>query len=306
MKLRIATRTSDLALWQARYVQQQLLLQDPNLTVELVPLKTQGDKILAVSLAKIGGKGLFIKELENALLAQQADLAVHSLKDMPVKLAAEFELMSIGPREDPRDCLISYSHKTLAQLAPGAIIGTSSLRRQLQVQRLRPDCKIDFLRGNVLTRLKKLQAGQYDAIILATAGVKRLALEAHISEYLAVDTFVPAVGQGTLAVQWLTQRQDLSALLAPLVQYKTEICQQAERAMNLALGGSCQVPVAGYAKLSQGQLTLVGRVGDPKTGLLLEAILSAPAAQAREMGQAVAKQLIAQGAQSILAQYQDA
>ena len=298
--VRIATRKSALALWQAEFVKARLEQAHPGLIVRLVPMVSRGDKLLDAPLAKIGGKGLFVKELETALLEDEADIAVHSMKDVPMDFPEGLGLYCICEREDPRDAFVSNSFASLAELPAGSVVGTSSLRRQAQLLARRPDLKIHFLRGNVNTRLAKLDAGEYDAIILAAAGLIRLGFEARISSLISVEDSLPAGGQGAVGIECRSADSDLHALLAPLADADTAVRVTAERALNKHLNGGCQVPIACYAELVDGQLWLRGLVGQPDGGLLLRAEASAPQAQAQELGVQVAEALLAQGAAEIL------
>lgn len=299
--LKIATRQSPLALWQAEYIKAQLQQLHPGLQVELVTFVTQGDKILDTPLAKIGGKGLFVKELENALLDGRADLAVHSMKDVPMELPPGLSLAVICQREDPADAFVSNTYAQLDQLPQGATLGTSSLRRKCQIQAYRPDLNIIDLRGNVGTRLSKLDAGQYDAIILAAAGLKRLGLHARIRESLPTSLSLPAVGQGALGLECREGDQQVLALIQPLSDRVTEICVRAERAFNHRLQGGCQVPIAGFAVLQQDTLHMQGRVGSVDGQELLKAHIQGNAAEAETLGRQLAEQLLAQGADRLLA-----
>jgi hydroxymethylbilane synthase len=257
--LRIATRKSPLALWQAEFVKANLLKHHPHLKIELVTFTTQGDKILDVPLAKIGGKGLFVKELEAAMLAGEADLAVHSMKDVPMECPEGLAITTICQREDPTDAFVSNRFASLEDLPQGAIVGTSSLRRQCQLRALRPDLIIRDLRGNVGTRLGRLDNNEYDAIILASAGLKRLGLEARLRQQLT--QLLPAVGQGAVGIETRINDTELHQLLAPLHHPQTALCVQAERAMNRRLQGGCQVPIAGFATIDNQTLTLKALVG---------------------------------------------
>ncbi|MFT5546836.1 hydroxymethylbilane synthase, partial [Rheinheimera aquimaris] len=245
--IRIATRKSALALWQAEYVKAELLRNHPNLTVELVPMSTQGDKILDTPLAKIGGKGLFVKELEQAMLEDRADIAVHSMKDVPVEFPDGLMLHTICPRENPQDAFVSNQFKSIDELPPGAVVGTSSLRRQCQLKALRPDLTVRDLRGNVNTRLAKLDNGEYAAIILAAAGLIRLGFEQRIAALMPVDTSLPANGQGAVGIECRSDDKEVQQLLSALEHRETRICVLAERAMNRKLQGGCQVPIGAYA-----------------------------------------------------------
>lgn len=299
--LRIATRQSPLALWQAEHIKAQLQCLHPGLQVELVTFVTQGDKILDTPLAKIGGKGLFVKELENALLDGRADLAVHSMKDVPMELPDGLTLAVICEREDPADAFVSNTYPGLDALPEGATLGTSSLRRKCQIQAHRPDLDIVDLRGNVGTRLSKLDAGQYDAIILAAAGLKRLGLQARIRETLSTALSLPAVGQGALGLECRAGDQRILDLIQPLSDISTEICVRAERAFNHRLQGGCQVPIAGFATLQQDTLYIQGRVGSVDGQELLKADIHGRAADAAVLGHQLAEQLLAQGADRLLA-----
>lgn len=299
--LKIATRQSPLALWQAEHIKARLQDLHPGLVVELVKFVTQGDKILDTPLAKIGGKGLFVKELENALLDGRADLAVHSMKDVPMDLPENLTLAVICERENPFDAFVSNQYLTLDDLPQGARLGTSSLRRKSQIQAYRPDLTIIDLRGNVGTRLGKLDAGEYDAIILATAGLKRLQLESRIKQILPPDLSLPAVGQGALGLECRSNYQAVLTLIAPLSDASTNICIRAERAFNRTLQGGCQVPIAGFAVLENDQLFMQGRVGSPDGQQLLKAEISGAPAQAEQLGQQLAQRLLDQGAGELLA-----
>ena len=300
-KLVIATRASRLALWQAEHVQARLLSMYPQIQVELLKLSTRGDEILDRSLSKVGGKGLFIKELEYALLDGRADLAVHSLKDVPVDMQAPFELSTILARADCRDAFVSNDYVMLTNLPPGAIVGTSSLRREAQLKARFPELVIHPLRGNLDTRLGKLDSGQYAAIILAAAGLERLGLGHRIRSRMTTEDSLPAAGQGALGIEILTSRSDLRELLAPLSCPDTTVCALAERAVSRALGGSCQVPLAAYAQLEGTQLTLKALVATPDGKTIYRAELKGPSAQAELLGSTVAQSLMAQGAGELLA-----
>ena len=298
--LKIATRQSPLALWQANYVKDRLQQQYPDLTVELVPMVTKGDVILDSPLAKIGGKGLFVKELENALLNKEADIAVHSMKDVPMQFPEGLGLAVICQREDPRDAFVSHSYRTFAELPQGAVVGTSSLRRQCQLKALRPDLDIRSLRGNVGTRLSKLDNGDYDAIILASAGLIRLGLADRIASFIDVEQSLPAAGQGAVGIECRTDDMQVQALLAPLADAETTYCVRAERAMNNHLQGGCQVPIGGYAVLQQGQLYLRALVGDIDGSRIIRAEGKSAVENAEVLGVKIAEQLLAQGADKIL------
>ncbi|GAB3386134.1 hydroxymethylbilane synthase [Azotobacter armeniacus] len=299
-EIRIATRKSALALWQAEYVKARLELAHPGLVVSLVPMVSRGDKLLDAPLAKIGGKGLFVKELETALLENTADIAVHSMKDVPMEFPEGLGLYCICEREDPRDAFISNAFASLDELPAGSVIGTSSLRRQAQLLARRPDLKIQFLRGNVNTRLAKLDAGEFDAIILAAAGLIRLGFEARIRSRIAVADSLPAGGQGAVGIECRSADHAIQALLAPLNHEPTALRVGAERALNRRLNGGCQVPIACYAELEGDQLWLRGLVGQPDGSLLLRAEARAASGEAEALGVQVAEALLAQGAQRIL------
>lgn len=298
--LKIATRQSPLALWQAEHIRARLEALHADLKVELVTFVTQGDKILDTPLAKIGGKGLFVKELEAALLDGRADLAVHSMKDVPMALPEGLSLAVICEREDPLDAFVSNSYNHFDDLPQGAKVGTSSLRRKCQILKQRPDLEIVDLRGNVGTRLSKLDAGNYDAIILASAGLKRLGLAARIRHTIQPVISLPAVGQGALGLECRTDDQAVLDLIQPLMHTETNVCVRAERAFNAYLEGGCQVPIAGYATLQDGQIHLEGRVGSVDGQTLLKAEHVGAPEQAEQLGVALAQDLLAQGAGEIL------
>ncbi|MBN6079755.1 hydroxymethylbilane synthase [Aggregatibacter actinomycetemcomitans] len=298
--LKIATRQSPLALWQANYVKDRLQQLYPDLNVELVPMVTKGDVILDSPLAKIGGKGLFVKELENALLNNEADIAVHSMKDVPMQFPQGLGLAVICKREDPRDAFVSNSYRTLAELPQGAVVGTSSLRRQCQLKKLRPDLDIRSLRGNVGTRLSKLDNGDYDAIILASAGLIRLGLAARIASFIDVEQSLPAAGQGAVGIECRTDDVAVQQLLAPLADAETTSCVLAERAMNNRLQGGCQVPIGGYAVLRDGELYLRALVGSVDGSIIIRAEGKSAVENADVLGVQIAEQLLAQGADKIL------
>lgn len=299
-EIRIATRKSALALWQAEYVKSALEQAHPGLRVSLVPMVSRGDKLLDAPLAKIGGKGLFVKELETALLENEADIAVHSMKDVPMDFPEGLGLFCICEREDPRDAFVSNRFDSLDALPAGSIVGTSSLRRQAQLLARRPDLRIHFLRGNVNTRLAKLDAGEYDAIILAAAGLIRLGFEGRIRSSISVDDSLPAGGQGAVGIECRTADAEVHALLAPLHHRDTAVRVNAERALNKRLNGGCQVPIACYAVLEGDQLWLRGLVGQPDGGQLLRAESRSPADEAEQLGVRVAEDLLGQGAETIL------
>ncbi len=298
--IRIATRHSPLAMWQSHFVKNALLKQHPDLIVELLPMKTKGDKILDVALAKVGGKGLFVKELEIAILEGRADIAVHSMKDVPAIFSAGLGLPVICEREDPRDAFISNRYKTLSDLPQGAVVGTSSLRRQCQISHVRPDLLIKNLRGNVNTRLSKLDDGQYDAIILAAAGLIRLKMSDRISSYIAPEVSLPAVGQGAIGIECRLDDEQIIALIKPLEDRMTRIRVTAERAMNLALQGGCQVPIGSFALLEGEQVFLRGLVGSVDGKKIISREITGPAVEAEQLGLALATKLLAAGAKEIL------
>ena len=299
--LRIATRQSPLALWQAHYVKQRLKACHAGLRVELVPMVTRGDVILDTPLAKVGGKGLFVKELELALLEGRADIAVHSMKDVPVDFPEGLGLVTICEREDPRDAFVSNHYDSLDALPQGSIVGTSSLRRQCQLAEYRPDLIIRSLRGNVGTRLSKLDNGEYDAIILAVAGLKRLGLESRIKAALSPEQSLPAVGQGAVGIECRLDDTRTHALLAPLNHDETAIRVQAERAMNTRLEGGCQVPIGSYAELTDGELWLRALVGAPDGSQMVRGERRGKPQDAEQLGISLAEELLDNGAREILA-----
>ena len=298
--LKIATRQSPLALWQAEHIRARLEAMHADLKVELVTFVTQGDKILDTPLAKIGGKGLFVKELEAALLDGRADLAVHSMKDVPMALPEGLSLAVICEREDPLDAFVSNTYACFDELPQGAKVGTSSLRRKCQILKQRPDLNIIDLRGNVGTRLSKLDAGLYDAIILASAGLKRLGLNGRIRHTRAATLRLTAVGQGALGLECRETDQAVLDLILPLLHLESDLCVRAERAFNAYLEGGCQVPIAGYATLHQDQIQIEGRVGSFDGATLLKVKLSGPAEDAQQLGITLAQKLLEQGAGDLL------
>ena len=298
--IRIATRKSPLAMWQAEHVAAALRRAHPGLAVEILGMTTRGDKILDAPLAKVGGKGLFVKELEQGLLAGTADIAVHSTKDVPVELPAGLHLPVILEREDPRDAFVSNRFERLADLPPGARVGTSSLRRQCQLTARRPDLEIQPLRGNVNSRLAKLDGGEFDAILLAAAGLIRLGFAARIRSRLTIEESLPAIGQGAVSIECRENDALTLELLAPLHHPDTADCIRAERAMNRRLQGGCQVPIAGHALLEGNDLRLRGLVGTPDGSRVLIAEHCLPRDQAEALGSRVAEDLLAQGAGDIL------
>ena len=305
--VRIATRKSALALWQAEFVKAQLEHLHDDVSVELVPMSTQGDIILDTPLAKIGGKGLFVKELEQAMLDGRADIAVHSMKDVPVEFPEGLVLHTICKREDPRDAFVSNNFASIDELPQGAIVGTSSLRRQCQIREARPDLVINDLRGNVNTRLSKLDNGQYDAIILAAAGLIRLKMHDRIAAFIEPEVSLPANGQGAVGIECREDDEMLKTLLAPLEHNKTRIQVNAERAMNRRLEGGCQVPIGAYALVDGEQVHLRGLVGAVDGSQMLRDEVSGHVDDAEKLGIELAEKLLAQGADKILAKvYRDA
>lgn len=299
--LRIATRQSPLALWQAQYVQTSLQAAHPGLQVELVPMVTKGDIILDTPLAKVGGKGLFVKELETAMLENRADIAVHSMKDVPIAFPEGLGLVTICEREDPRDAFVSNHYDSLDALPQGAIVGTSSLRRQCQLSKHRPDLQIRSLRGNVGTRLSKLDNGDYDAIILAAAGLIRLNLQARIRYALPTTISLPAVGQGAVGIECRLNDESTLSLLQALNHDDTAVRVTAERAMNTRLDGGCQVPIGSYAELEGDELWLRGLVGSPDGRVMVCGERRGHRSEAEKMGISLAEELLEKGAREILA-----
>ena len=300
-QITIATRGSPLALWQAEHVAARLEALHADLKVSLLTMKTRGDKFLDAPLAKVGGKGLFVKELEVGLLEGRADIAVHSLKDVPVTFPEGLELALVMEREDPRDAFVSNQYDSLASMPAGTLVGTSSLRRQTQVRERYPELRVDWLRGNVNTRLGKLDDGQYDAIILAAAGLQRLGFDERIKVAMAPEECLPAIGQGVLGIEIRSDDNELRELIAPLAHAETTLRVRAERAFNQTLNGGCQVPIAGYAVLEGDQIYLRGLVGNPDGSEVLRAEIRGSSDQAHELGVDLAQQLLAQGADRILA-----
>jgi hydroxymethylbilane synthase len=298
----IATRESALAMWQAEYIQRRLQELYPQLQVALLGMTTTGDQILNSPLSKIGGKGLFVKELEIAMEEGRADIAVHSMKDVPMVLPDGFILAATGEREDPRDAFVSNRFRSLDGLPSGSIVGTSSLRRQCQLKARYPHLTVETLRGNVQTRLRKLDEGQYAAILLAAAGLKRLGLAERIAAFLTPQQSLPAVGQGALGIECRAGRPELVELLAPLNHPQTEACVRAERAFSRALNGSCQVPLGGFAEVDGGTLRLRGFVASLDGARMVRDEISGTPEQAEELGSRLAERLIAQGAADILAE----
>lgn len=302
MKIRIATRKSPLALWQANFVKQQLMTIHQDLTVELIPMVTKGDVLLDSPLSKIGGKGLFVKQLEQAIIDNEADIAVHSIKDIPAQFPTGLTLATICQRDDVRDAFISNQYQCLDDLPDGAIIGTSSLRRQCQLRAKYPHLIIKDLRGNVGTRLAKLDNQEYDGIILAAVGLKRLGLQERIKQYIDTDLILPAVGQGAVGIETRINDETILQLLAPLDDKNSRICIQAERAMNQALQGGCQVPIACQSLLTNNLLTLTGLVGSLDGSTIIKVSLTGAATEAESLGEKLAAKLLAKGADKILAE----
>jgi hydroxymethylbilane synthase len=299
--VRIATRKSPLALWQANEVSRQLKLNHPGLEIELVTMTTKGDKILDAPLAKVGGKGLFVKELEQGMLDGDADIAVHSMKDVPIEFPEGLYLPIIMQRENPHDAFVSNNYQSLNDLPANARIGTSSLRRQLQIKAFMPDAVMLDLRGNVNTRLAKLDAGEYDAIILASAGLIRLGFEDRIKHSLTPEQSLPAIGQGAVGIECRKGDTEIEALIAPLNHTETNIRLTAERALNKGLNGGCQVPIAGYALLENNEIYLRGLVGRPDGSEVIFDEIRGPASDAEKLGSTLAKRLLDAGAGKILA-----
>lgn len=299
-KIVIASRESLLAMWQANFIKDRLSELYPQTEISILGMTTQGDQILDVTLSKIGGKGLFIKELEQALADGRADIAVHSMKDVPMNLPSGFTLAAITEREDPRDAFVSNQYRSLSELPAGSIVGTSSLRRESQLRARFPQLRIQPLRGNVQTRLRKLDEGQYAAIILAAAGLKRLDLTYRITALLEPEQSLPAVGQGALGIECLDNRLDLVHLMQPLHNKETAQCVEAERAMSRVLGGSCQVPLGGFAQIADNVLTLRGFVATPNGEKIISDELSGKPEAGLALGEQLANNLKLQGADEIL------
>jgi len=300
-RLVIASRESALALWQAQHIRDRLRALYPQTEVSILGMTTQGDQILDVTLSKIGGKGLFVKELETALEDGRADLAVHSLKDVPMVMPEGFVLAVIGEREDPHDAFVANHYENLAALPAGSVVGTSSLRRESQLRARFPHLDIQPLRGNVQTRLRKLDEGQYAAIILAAAGLKRLGLGERIRGIISSTDSLPAVGQGALGIECCSNRADVIAMLQPLHHADTAACVFAERAMSRALAGSCQVPLGGFAEVQDGKLRMRGFVASPDGKQIVRAEATGELAAPEALGNRIADALRAQGADEILA-----
>ncbi len=298
--IRIATRQSPLALWQAEHVAELLEQAYPNVTTELVKMVTRGDKILDAPLAKVGGKGLFVKELEQGMLEGEADIAVHSMKDVPIEFPEGLHLAAILTREDPTDAFVSNQYKSFSELPTRARIGTSSLRRECQLKQHLPEAEVLPLRGNVNTRLAKLDAGEYDAIILASAGLKRLGMGDRITQTLDTSVSLPAVGQGAIGIECRVDDVEINQMLAALHDQVTGVCVKAERAMNTRLNGGCQVPIAGFAILQETQVFMRGLVGSPDGQVIYRAERAGSIEQAESLGQQIAEDLLSQGADKVL------
>ncbi|WP_295686031.1 hydroxymethylbilane synthase [uncultured Nevskia sp.] len=301
MSIRIATRESPLALWQAEHVKALIERTHPGTVVTLVPMTTIGDQLLDRSLATVGGKGLFVKELETAMFENRADIAVHSMKDVPAQLPEGLVLTAFLAGEDPRDAFVSNRYASLDELPQGAVVGTASLRRQAQLRQLRPDLMIKELRGNVGTRLRKLDEGQYDAILLAAAGLIRLKLHARIRESFDMSRFVPACAQGVVGIECRDNDAATRALLAPLHDPQSAIRLAAERGLNARLGGACTVPVAGHAVITGDRLRLTGLVAAPDASACVRDEIEGPTSEAAALGVQLAERLLANGARDILA-----
>jgi hydroxymethylbilane synthase len=299
-EIRIGTRASALALWQAEWVKAELEKKYPGMAVSLTKIKTTGDKILDVPLAQVGGKGLFVKEIEEAMLAHEIDIAVHSMKDVPTMFPDGLHLSCITKREDARDALLTRNNMKFKDLPQGATIGTSSLRRQAQLMSVRPDFKIAQLRGNVDTRLRKLKEGQFDAIILAAAGVRRLGLAENVSEYLDPSISLPAIGQGALGIECRVDDRELNDLIAFFNHQDTRTCVTGERALLRRLEGGCQVPIACYGQMLNGKLHLIGLVGSVDGKRIIKETIEGEADKAEKLGVTLAEKLLKQGADVIL------
>lgn len=298
--LRIATRKSPLALWQAEEVSRRLKSFHPDLEIELVPMTTKGDQILNSPLSKVGGKGLFVKELEIAMLEGRADIAVHSMKDVPMDFPEGLQLSAVLERDDPRDAFISDKYNALDELPDGAILGTSSLRRQTIIKSAYPKLEIKMLRGNINTRIAKLEAGEYDAIILAASGLKRMGFDQRITAIIEPEIMLPAVGQGALGIEGRSNDAEVDTILAPLRDEETTLRLTSERAMNNRLNGGCQVPVAGYSEVNGDQITLRGLIGFTDGSTIYRSEKSAATSDAESLGIAVAEELMAQGGDKVL------
>ncbi|MFT5131735.1 MAG: hydroxymethylbilane synthase [Gammaproteobacteria bacterium] len=302
--IRIVTRESPLALWQANFVRDALVDLHPQIQVEVLGITTEADRLLDISLESLGGKGAFVKELEQALLTGRADIAVHSMKDVTINLPVDLSVPVVLKREDPRDVFVSNRYACFADLPLGARVGTSSLRRRCQLMARRPDLRIQDIRGNVGTRLRKLDEGQFDALILAAAGLKRLGLESRVSEYFSIQNLIPAISQGALGLEINTNNTAILALIEPLADETTQWCVTAERALNRRLGGDCHVPIAGHAEIKDSQLTLNGLVGRLDGSEILQSSCSGLVGDADSVGDKLGTQLLAMGAGTILREVQ--
>ncbi len=298
--IRIGTRSSALALWQAEWVKSELEKKHPGVSVALTKIKTTGDKILDVPLAKVGGKGLFVKEIEEAMLRGEIDIAVHSMKDVPTMFPDGLHLGAITKREDPRDALLSRNKVKFKDLPKGANIGTSSLRRQAQIMNIRPDFNIHQLRGNVDTRLRKLREGQFDAIILAAAGVKRLGLSENVTEYIEPEISLPAIGQGALGIECRMDDREMNEMISFFNHSESRTCVTGERALLRKLEGGCQVPIACYGRINNGKLSLIGLVGSVDGSRIIKDSIEGAPSEAERLGVTLAERLLKQGADVIL------
>jgi len=300
LKIRIGTRKSKLALWQANFIASELKKHFSGLEVELVKITTKGDKILDVPLAKVGGKGLFVKEIEEAILRNEIDIAVHSLKDVPTYFPEGLGLVAITKREDPRDAFLSVKYNSFEELPKGAVVGTSSLRRKVQLKMKRPDLKIEDLRGNVDTRIKKLEEGQYDAIILAYAGLKRLGLEEKVKQVFSPEFMIPAVAQGFLGIEARINDVETLKIVSVLNDKESEIRATAERAFLKTLEGGCQVPLAGYSEIKEGRLKITGFVSDIEGKKVFKDFVEGVPSEAEDLGTELANKILQQGAKAVL------
>lgn len=298
-KIKLGTRGSQLALWQANHVKEELE-KKLDVDIEIVKIKTKGDKILDVALAKVGGKGLFVKELEDALIDGKIDFAVHSMKDVPVLLPEGLHITAITKREDPKDVFISKNYNSLKELPDGAKVGTSSLRRQCQILSLRPDLKVEVLRGNVETRIRKMLEGQFDAVILAYAGVKRLGLTEYVKEVIPEDISLPAIGQGALGIECRVDDKEMNDILKVLNDEDTSLCIKAERSFLRVLEGGCQVPIGAYAKITDNRLIIKGLVGSLDGKKIIKETVSGDKFDCEALGEALAKVILERGGKEIL------
>lgn len=299
-RVRIATRQSALALWQANYVKSLLETVHAGITVEIVGMTTEGDRNQRSPLSQIGGKGVFVKELEIALMNRTAEIAVHSMKDVPVELPQGLEIAAICEREDPRDAFVSNDHASIGEMPVGGRVGTSSLRRRLQLEREFPDLEYLELRGNVDTRLRKLDDGEYDAIILATAGLKRMGWADRIRQHLDADICLPAAGQGAVGIECLSDAEEVKALLSAINHEPTSVCVRAERMISAGLGANCNLPIGAFAELRGEQICISGFVSDLDGDTFIQAFAEGPSGDARELALDVTQQLISQGADQLI------